>query len=79
MSTATITSKGQITIPKDIRAFLNLQSGDKINFIVDDQGAVNFVPITKSITTLKGSVAKPSKPVSIDDMNATVKARGSQH
>ncbi len=78
MSAATITSKGQITIPKDVRSLLGLESGDKVSFIVDDQGAVSFVPMTKEVTTLKGIVAKPSQPVSVETMKATVKARAGQ-
>ena len=78
MSAATITSKGQITIPKDIRAMLSLEPGDKVNFLVDDEGVVSFVPMTNDVTTLKGIVARPSKPVSIDDMKATVKARAAK-
>ena len=76
MSTATITSKGQITIPKDIRAMLDLHSGDKISFILDESGEVRFVPVTRDVTTLKGMVARPEKAVSIEDMKATVRARG---
>ncbi len=45
MSAATITSKGQITIPKDIRALLDLNTGDKVSFVVDDRGLVNLVPV----------------------------------
>ena len=78
MSAATMTSKGQVTVPKDIRVLLGLQTGDKINFVVNDEGIVNFLPVTKNIQTLKGMIEKPSEPVSIDDMNATVKARGSR-
>lgn len=78
MAAATITSKGQITIPKHIRSLLDLHSGDKINFIVEDSGEVRFVPATQDITTLKGIVAKPKKAVSIEQMNATIKARGSR-
>jgi len=78
MSAATITSKGQITIPKDIRALLDLHSGDKINFLVNESGEVRFVPVTQNVSTLKGIVAKPKKAVSIEDMKATIKARGSQ-
>ena len=61
----------------NIRAQLGLERGDKISFIVDERGALNFVPVTKNITTLKGLVAKPAKPakpakrISIDDMKAT--------
>jgi AbrB family looped-hinge helix DNA binding protein len=78
MSAATITSKGQITIPRDIRALLKLQSGDKVSFVVNDQGMVNFIPVTKSVTRLKGIVSKPAKPVSIEAMNATIRAKGSR-
>jgi AbrB family looped-hinge helix DNA binding protein len=78
MSAATITSKGQITIPKDIRNTLGLEPGDKVNFLIDDDGVVSFVPIKDDITTLKGIIAKPRKPVSIEDMKATVKARAAK-
>jgi len=75
MSVATITSKGQITIPKDVRTRLGLHSGDKVHFLIEDGDRVVFVPATKSIGSLKGIVAKPDKPASIEDMEATVKAR----
>ncbi len=76
MSTATVTSKGQVTIPKEIREKLNLQSGDKIKFLTDDQGRVSIFPATKSVTILKGMVPKQKAPVTVDEMNKTVKARG---
>lgn len=76
MSTATVTSKGQVTIPKEIREKLNLQSGDKIKFLTDDQGRVSIFPATKSVTILKGMVPKQKAPVTVDEMNTTVKARG---
>ena len=75
MPSATITSKGQITIPKGIRARLGLETGDRIAFAVDDTGAVRFVPVTKDVTALKGIVPKPDKTVSVGDMKATVAAR----
>ena len=78
MSAATITSKGQITIPKDIRALLDLHSGDKINFIVQESGEVRFLPATQDISTLKGVISKPQKAVTAEEMKATIKARGSR-
>ena len=75
MASATITSKGQITIPKDIRSQLGLESGDRIAFSVDDDGFVRFVPVTKDVTELKGIVPKPAKAVSIEDMKASVVAK----
>jgi len=78
MQTATITSKGQITIPKDIRDSLGLQSGDKIKFIQTEKGQTAFLPISESIMDLKGMVTKPKKPVSIEEMNQTIKRRGAE-
>jgi len=78
MSTATITSKGQITIPKDIRALLDLNTGDKVNFIVDDHGLVNLVPATRHVSVLKGIVSKPKSAVSIEDMNTAIKNKASK-
>ena len=75
MSAATVTSKGQITIPAKIRAILNLHTGDKVNFIVDESGGVRFVPVTTDVKSLKGIVPKPEKPVSVDDMKNTVRKR----
>jgi len=78
MQTATITSKGQITIPKDIRDSMGLKSGDKIKFIPSEKGQTAFAPITESIRDLKGIVSKPKKPVSIEDMNKTIRKRGAE-
>ena len=78
MSAATITSKGQITIPKDIRTLLDLHSGDKINFIVEESGEVRFLPATADVSTLKGIIAKPIKAVSVEEMKATIKTRASR-
>lgn len=79
MPIAKITSKGQITIPREIRELLNLSAGDSISFITDKQGRVTFMPARKSITSLKGIVPKPDKPVSIDDMKTAIRERGASH
>lgn len=78
MSIATITSKGQITIPKDVRALLDLKAGDKINFISAEDGDVRFIPVKKHITAIKGIIAKPKEPVSIDKMNQAIKQMSSK-
>ena len=75
MTIATLTSKGQTTIPRDIRRHLGLKSGDKIRFIVEDDGRVVVVPATLSIRALRGSLPKPRHPVSVDDMNAAIRKR----
>ena len=76
MPIAKITSKGQITIPREIRELLNLSAGDSISFMTDAEGRVTFTLASKSITSLKGIVPKPDKPVSLEDMKATIRARG---
>ncbi len=73
MITATITSKGQITIPKNIRDHLDLHAGDKISFIEDEDGSINLVPVKKPLSALKGLVPKPKTAVSVEDMNNAIK------
>ncbi len=74
MSRATLTSKGQTTIPKDVRDHLRLQAGDRIEFVLLDD-AVILRPATRKITDLKGFLPKPAKPVTLDGMDAAVRRR----
>ena len=75
---ATLTSKGQTTIPRDIRRHLGLKSGDKIRFIVEDDGRVVVVPATLSIRELRGSLPKPDRAVSLDEMNTAIRDRSAR-
>ena len=59
MDTATITSKGQITIPKAVRESLHLHSGDRIAFIVHDQTEAVLKPVTKTVDQVFGRLYKP--------------------
>ncbi len=76
MATATVTSKGQITIPKEVRDALGLESGDRVTFVTDEDGRVGLRPATKDIRSLKGMIPPPAQPVSVEEMKATVRARG---
>jgi len=72
MSTATITSKGQITIPKEIRDALNLHPGDRLDFIIDN-GRVYVQPADVDVRSLSGLLYKPGRtPVSLDEMDAAI-------
>ena len=75
MSTATLSSKGQITIPTDVRRRLGLEFGDRVEFVEFD-GGFAIRPAIDDVRSLKGLLRKPSKPVTIEDMNATIRARG---
>ena len=75
MSTATMTSKGQITIPADVRRRLGLEAGDLVEFVEAD-GGYAIRPANGDVRALKGLLRTPAKPVTIDEMNATIRARG---
>ena len=65
MPIATVTSKGQITIPKKVREHLDVKSGDKLEFRVGDDGTVSLMPITRSAESVFGAFAhKATEPVS---------------
>ena len=77
MATATITSKGQITIPAKLRSELGLEAGDRIEFVRNEKtGNYEVIPATLSVQVLKGIVPKPKVPVSIADMNEAIAKRG---
>lgn len=76
MTTATLTSKGQITIPADVRHDLKVEAGDRVEFIQIAPGRYEFVAATQNVTALKGMFGKPTKSVSIADMNSAIANRG---
>ena len=57
---ATITSKGQVTIPAEIREYLNLKTADRLLFLVADEKMV-VEPIKKNISDLYGAVKTKKK------------------
>lgn len=78
MSTATVTSKGQITIPAIVRAALGVETGDRVEFIQTAPGHFELVAATQPVTALKGLARKPKVPVTIEDMNAAIAAQGAR-
>jgi AbrB family looped-hinge helix DNA binding protein len=79
MSTATLTSKGQITIPAKVRAELGVSAGDRVEFIELGKGRFAIVPATKSIKELKGIFkGRRRKSVSIEEMDAAIAERAAE-
>ena len=76
MTTATLTSKGQITIPVSVRNDLKVGTGDRVEFILIAPGRYEFVAVTHSVSELKGMFGKPAKTVSVVDMNKAIAQRG---
>jgi len=73
MALATITTKGQLTIPKTIRESLQLHSGDKVEIIVTDTKEAIMRPISKKVDDLFCKLHKPGrKPVTIEEIDEVV-------
>lgn len=72
MSTSTVTSKGQITLPKDVRRELGLGVGDKVDFVAVD-GGFKLVPLKTDVRTLKGKFAgRVERPVTLEEMDEAI-------
>ena len=76
MTTATLTSKGQITVPAAVRAALGVDIGDRVEFVEIAPGRFEFIAATRPVTALKGMFGKPRKSVSIEEMNTAIARRG---
>ncbi|WP_233810039.1 AbrB/MazE/SpoVT family DNA-binding domain-containing protein [Paraburkholderia sp. HP33-1] len=77
MTSATVGSKGRITIPAPVRIRLGLLAGDRIAFLLSEEtGRYEVVPVTCPVAGLRGIVCKPARPVSIEDMNAAIAGQG---
>lgn len=76
MPSATLTSKGQMTIPKEVREHLGIRSGDRLDFIIHSDGSVRVKPATLRIAELRGVLhRKGIKPVSVKAMKTAVRRR----
>ncbi len=77
MTTATVTSKGQITIPLDVRQRLGIDVGDRIEFVELAEGEFAIRPAVQDVRSLKGMLRKPPTPVSTESMREAIRKRGS--
>lgn len=75
MASATLSSKGQVTLPKSVRDRLGVEAGDRLEFVESEQGFL-VVAATRDIRSLKGIVGRPRKPVAIEDMSRAIEKMG---
>ena len=77
MITGTISSKGQVTIPKKIRELLKVETSDKIIFIPLEDGNVVITSKQNPATALFGMLKhrRPGRPVSLEKMESAIKKR----
>ena len=78
-SQATITSKGQVTIPQEVRNELRLATGDRLNFVRLDDGNYAIVPVKGSIRALEGILKRSGRrPVTVAEMEEAIEAGASE-
>jgi antitoxin PrlF len=70
---ATLSRKNRVTIPKAVREYLHLKPGDRFRFFFQPDGAVVILPRVPT-SALKGSVPRPSRPVSVEEMDSAIEA-----
>jgi AbrB family looped-hinge helix DNA binding protein len=73
---ATLSSKGQVTIPKSVRDRLQLKPGDRFKFFFHPDGVIILPKISTS--RLKGIFPKPAKPVSLEEMDRAIESGATQ-
>ncbi len=77
MPSSKLSSRGQVVIPKAVREFLDLRTGDHVDFIMRDTGEVVLRPAVLDVRELRGMLCREGRPaVSVEEMNRAVRERG---
>lgn len=76
MASATVTSKGQITVPLVVRQRLGLEAGDRVEFVELSDGVFAFKPAVEDVRSLKGMLKSPAQAVSNKAMREAIRRRG---
>lgn len=76
MPTATISSKGRITITADVRRALLVEKGDRVEFVEVEPGRYELVAASRSGTASKGMFGESTRTVSIEEMNRAIATQG---
>lgn len=73
MPVSTVTSKGQITLPKEVREHLHIGEGDRLEFLIEEGGEVRVRPVVGSVEALFGFLRRPGSPArSIEEIDNTI-------
>ena len=76
MPSSTLTSKGQVTIPKAVRDQLKLHPGDRLDFLVQQDGKMVVRKASISLKEIEGILHRADvKPVSVEEMNRAIRKR----
>ena len=76
MTLATLTTKGQVTIPKQVREALKLHAGDRIEITVTEKNEAIITPVSKKVDDVYGKLYKKGrKATSIGDIDKAINNR----
>lgn len=64
--------QGQVILPPAVREALHLQEGDRVNFVLEAGGTAKLVPVTASITELKGMLPPAERTLSLEEMDEAI-------
>ena len=73
-----ITEKGQITLPKAVRETLAVQPGDRISFVILEDGTVTVEAESVALESLRGAIKSGGTRVAIEQMNDAIRRGGSR-
>ena len=69
---AALSSKGQLTLPVEVRRALHLHAGDRLDVVLGEDNRVELIPLRKTIRDLKGVLPKPKQAVSLEEMERAI-------
>jgi len=73
MPSSTITSKGQITIPKEVRSHLGVAPGDRLDFAIGQDGSVRITLLSRPVQELFGLLGNPGRrPASLEEISDSI-------
>ncbi|CAN5560296.1 AbrB/MazE/SpoVT family DNA-binding domain-containing protein [soil metagenome] len=72
MPTATVTSKGQVTIPLEVRERLGIGTGTRVQFLAHPDGTWEFAATGGTVTSIRGMFSATGHPVTVEDMNEAI-------
>jgi AbrB family looped-hinge helix DNA binding protein len=70
---ATVTDKGQVTIPVEVRNRLRLRAGHKIRFAIEDGSRAVITPVETKLSDLAGLLGKPKRSVTLEEMDEAIR------
>ncbi len=78
MPSAVMTSKGQVTIPKEVRDSLGIKPGSRLAFHLRDDGVVEVQPETLDVLSLCGTIKPKIRGITIEQMNTAIRKAGAR-